>query len=429
MKIGIIGVGYVGLVSGTCFAEMGHEVYGVDYNEEKIEKLKNAECPIYEPGLEGLIKKNIESGRLRFSTDTNECIRASDIIFICVNTPPKENGEADLKYVEGAAREIATVMDKYKIIVDKSTVPVHTAKKVSETLKRYNSNGVEFDVVSNPEFLREGSAVHDSLNPDRVVIGAGSDRAAEMMQELYAPLKCPVIVTDINSAELIKHASNSFLALKISFANALSNICERAGANIEQVIHGMGLDSRIGPSFFRAGIGYGGSCFPKDVSAFIRISEALGYDFGILKAVEETNAKQKKLFVKKVEETLWVINGKTIGVLGLSFKPNTDDIRSAPAMEIIKDLVAEGAKIKAYDPEAMANTKQVLPDIEYCNGPYEVAEESEALLILTEWDEFKGLDLEKIKKLMAHPTVIDGRNIFEPAKMEKMGFTYKSIGR
>jgi len=429
MKIGIIGVGYVGLVSGTCFAEMGHDVYGVDCDEEKVAKLKNAVCPIYEPGLEPLIKKNLEAGRLRFAGDTADCIRGSDIIFICVNTPPKNNGEADLKYVEGAAREIATVMENYKIIVDKSTVPVHTAQKVAETVKRYNRKGVEFDVVSNPEFLREGSAVHDSLNPDRVVIGANTERAAQMMKELYTPLKCPVIVTDINSAELIKHASNSFLALKISFANALSNICEQAGADIEQVVYGMGLDNRIGSSFFRAGIGYGGSCFPKDVSAFIRISEALGYDFEILKAVEHTNENQKKLFVKKIEETLWVLNGKTIGVLGLAFKPNTDDIRSAPAIDIIKQLLADGAKIKAYDPEAMPNTKKVLPELEYCKDPYEAANESEALVIMTEWDEFKGLDLDRIKQLMVHPTIVDGRNIFNPERMEKLGFTYKSIGR
>jgi UDPglucose 6-dehydrogenase len=320
-------------------------------------------------------------------------------------------------------------MDGYRLIVDKSTVPVKTGEKVAETIKRYNKKNVDFDVASNPEFLREGSAVGDTMHPDRIVIGVSSKRAAKILKELYAPLKAPVIVTDIKSAEIIKHASNSFLALKISFANALAQICELAGANVLEVVEGMGLDKRIGRAFLNAGIGYGGSCFPKDVAAFIKIAEEMGYDFELLKMVERINKEQRSGFVKKIEETLWIVKDKTIGILGLAFKPNTDDMRSAPVIDIIATLQHEGASIKAYDPEAMQNARKMLKDVRFCRDPYEVARGSDALAIITEWDEFKVLDLDRIRKLMNHPIIIDGRNIFDPEKMEEKGFIYKSIGR
>ncbi len=428
-KIGIIGVGYVGLVTGTCLAELGNQVIGVDSDKEKIEKLRKGIVPIYEPDLDKLVKKNLKEGRLTFSTDTAKCVRKSDIIFICVNTPPKPNGEADLRYVELAAREIASTMHNYKVIVDKSTVPVRTGEKVAETIKRYNKKRLDFDVVSNPEFLREGSAIHDALHPDRIVIGVTTKRAAKVMKELYSSLKAPIIITDIKSAEIIKHASNSFLAMKISFANALANICEKAGANIDEVVQGMGLDERIGKQFLDAGVGYGGSCFPKDVSAFIRIAENLGYEFDLLKAVQKINEEQKKYFLKKIEETLWVLGDKVICVLGLAFKPDTDDMRNAPSIDIIKFLQKEGAKIRAYDPKPMKNAKKILPNIKYCKSPYEAAKNSDAIIIITEWDEFKHLNLAKLRKSMTRPLIIDGRNIFDREKMEEEGFIYKGIGR
>ena len=429
-RVGIVGVGYVGLVTGTCLAEIGHEVYGIDSNAEKIEKLTRGEVPIYEPGLDELIKKNMAEGRLSFGTDTAECVKRSEIIFICVNTPPKPNGQADLRYVELAARNIAQAMDSYLIVVDKSTVPVHTGEKVRETIKRNNKKRLEFDVVSNPEFLREGSAVADAMHPERIVVGVTSKRAAKAMRELYEPFGAPVIVTDIKSAEIIKHACNSFLATKISFINSISTICELAGANIDEVVEGMGLDSRIGRRFLKAGIGYGGSCFPKDVSAFIHISDELGYDFGILKAVEEVNAAQRARFVRKIEETLWVVGDKTIAVLGLAFKPNTDDMRNAPSIDIIRALQKEGATLRVYDPVAMPNSKELLDEtVTFCADAYEAADGADALVIVTEWDEFRDLDLERIRTLLAQPIVIDGRNVFEPARMEELGFIYKSVGR
>ncbi|MBN1918263.1 MAG: UDP-glucose/GDP-mannose dehydrogenase family protein [Verrucomicrobia bacterium] len=428
-RVGIIGVGYVGLVTGTCLAEIGHHVHGIDSNTEKIDMLHRGEVPIYEPGLAELIKKNMAEGRLVFGTDTAECVKHSDIIFICVNTPPKDNGQADLRYVELAARHIAEAMDGYKILVDKSTVPVHTGAKVRETVKRYNKGGIEFDIVSNPEFLREGSAVADALKPDRIVVGVTSKRAAETMRELYEPFGAPIIVTDIESAEIIKHACNSFLAMKISFINSIASICEAAGANIDKVVEGMALDARIGGRFLQAGIGYGGSCFPKDVSAFIHISQELGYDFEILKAVEKVNAAQRTRFIKKIEETLWVVGGKTIGVLGLAFKPNTDDMRNAPSIDIIQALLKEGAKIRAYDPVAMPNSEKLLEGVEFCKGSYEVADGADALVIITEWDEFQTLDLERVRTLLNQPIIIDGRNVFDPAKMDELGFIYKSVGR
>jgi len=429
MRACVIGTGYVGLVTGVCLADMGHTVHCVDNDTKKIDKLHKNVMPIYEPGLEELVVKNKNDGRLSFSTSIAQGVRESDIIFISVQTPPKPNGEADLSAVANVSREIASHMDSYKIIVDKSTVPVHTGEKVAETIKRYNKHNIDFDVVSNPEFLREGSAIYDTMHPDRIVIGTNSVRAAKILQELYSPLKAPVIVTDIKSAEIIKHASNSFLAMKISYINALAQICEKVGADIEKVAEGMGLDKRIGRAFLNAGIGYGGACFPKDVSAFIRIAEKLNYDFKLLKCVEEINKQQRMNIVKKIEDTLWVLDDKTIGILGIAFKPNTDDIRNAPSLDIIEALQKDGAEIKAYDPQAMENAKGVLKNVTYCKDPYEVINGADALVILTEWDEFKNIDLERVRKSLTHPIIVDARNMFDPAEMEEKGFVYKSIGR
>ncbi|MFC2149484.1 UDP-glucose dehydrogenase family protein [Candidatus Auribacterota bacterium] len=429
MKVSIIGAGYVGLVTGVCFAELGHHVMCVDNNKDKINMLKAGRSPIYEPGLEALIKKNTKNKRLVFSESISRAVKFAPVIFVAVNTPPKADGTADLSYVAAVSKEIALTMDGYRLIVDKSTVPVHTGEKVAETIKRYNKHNVDFDVASNPEFLREGSAIDDTLRPDRIVIGVSCKRASKLLREIYEPIKAHVLETDIKSAEIIKHASNSFLAMKISFANCLAHVCELAGADIEEVVNGMGLDKRIGKRFLNAGIGYGGSCFPKDVAAFISISNKLGYDFKLLKNVEEVNVAQRDSFIKKVEDTLWVVKDKKIGVLGLAFKPNTDDMRSAPSIYIINRLKEEGAHIKAYDPQAMPNAKKEIKGISYGKNPYDLAKGADALLVLTEWDEFKDIDLEKIRSLMVSPIIIDGRNIFEKDKMEAAGFIYKSIGR
>lgn len=429
MMITIVGSGYVGLTTGACLSELGNNVICVDIDETKIRKLNEGIIPIYEPGLEELVKKNRKESRLTFTTDLKDSIKKSEIIFICVGTPPKESGEADLSYVENVARIIADVIDSYKLIVEKSTVPVQTGEKVAKTIKAYNSHKVDFDVVSNPEFLREGSAVTDFMHPDRIVVGCESERAKKIMKDLYKPLNAPIIFTDIKSAEIIKHASNSFLATKISFINAIANICELAGADVEKVAEGMGYDKRIGRQFLNAGIGYGGSCFPKDVDAFVKIAGKLGYDFKMLKVTQEVNEEQKKHFVRKIEKFLWIVKGKTIGILGLAFKPNTDDMRSAPSIEIIKELQREGAKIKAYDPEATEKAKHILNGISYCNDPYEAAKDADALVIITEWNEFKKLDFKKIRSIMKHPLIIDGRNIYNLEDVKKEGFAYISIGR
>ncbi len=429
MKIAVAGAGYVGLVTGACFAELGNDVVCVDIDESKIKKLNHGQIPIYEPGLHEMITRNLKEKRLVFTTDLKIAVKNSEMIFICVGTPPKENGEADLSHVEDVARTIAEVMDSYKVIVEKSTVPVETGSKVAKSIRDYNIHKVDFDVVSNPEFLREGSAVTDFMHPDRIVIGCESEKAKEIMQRLYAPLKAPILFTDIKSAEIIKHASNSFLAAKISFINAIASICELAGADVEKVAEGMGLDKRIGRSFLNAGIGYGGFCFPKDAEAFIKISEKLGYDFRLLKAVQEINQSQKKHFVKKIEKALWVVKGKTIGILGLAFKPNTDDMRFAPSIEIIKELQKEGAKINAYDPKASERAKEIFNDINYYSNPYEAAKNADALVIITEWPEFIKLDMKKLKSVMRNPLVIDGRNMYNPEELKKEGFKYISIGR
>jgi UDPglucose 6-dehydrogenase len=428
MNLAIVGSGYVGLVTGACFAEVGHRVICVDNDLKKVHQLQDGQIPIYEPGLEELVKKNVAAGRLSFTASIGEAVAESKVIFIAVPTPPQPDGSVDLSFVEGVAREIAIHIKEYRIVVDKSTVPVKTGDKVGQTIKRYNP-AADFDVVSNPEFLREGSAVEDLMKPDRIVIGVSSERATGPMKEIYTPFNAPIMVTDLNSAELIKHASNSFLALKISYINAVAAICEASGANIERVADGMGADKRIGRSFLNTGVGYGGSCFPKDLSAFIRISDELGYDFRLLKEVEAINHEQKERFLKKVRETLWVLRQKKIGVLGLAFKGNTDDVRSSVAIAIVKQLVAEGAEIRAYDPKAMEKARDLLPEVKMVEKPEEVAESADALLLLTEWNEFKSLPWQAMKKRMLSPLLFDGRNLLNPEEMRAIGFTYTSIGR
>jgi len=429
MKLTIIGTGYVGLVTGTCFAEVGHEVICVDNDATKVKVLTEGGIPIYEPGLEDLVRKNVAAGRLSFTINTAEGVAKSDVIFIAVPTPPQPDGSVDLSFIEKVAREIAGAMTSYKIVVDKSTVPVKTGDKVAETIKRYCKTPVDFDVVSNPEFLREGFAVEDLMKPDRIVVGVRSQRPVSAMKEVYAPFNAPIIITDINSAELIKHASNSFLALKISYINAISAICETAGANVQDVANGMGMDERIGRRFLNAGIGFGGSCFPKDLSAFIKIAEQTGYDFRLLKEVQRVNANQMERFVKKITETLWVLKDKKIGVLGLAFKQNTDDVRSSPAIELCQRLLKEGAALRVHDPKAMEKAKTLLPNVTYVDEMNEVAEGCDALVVATEWDEFKKLDLERARKSLTHPIMFDGRNLFDPQEMERLGWIYKSVGR
>ena len=429
MKLTIIGTGYVGLVTGTCFAEVGHQVVCVDKDAAKVKVLQSRGMPIYEPGLEELVGKNVAAGRLSFTDSTLAGVEKSDVVFIAVPTPPMPDGSVDLSFIEGVAREIAQSMTSYKIVVDKSTVPVKTGDKVAETIKRYCKAKVEFDVVSNPEFLREGFAVDDFLKPDRVVIGVRSQRPVPAMRSIYEPFSAPLIFTDINSAELIKHAANSFLALKISYINALSVICEATGANVREVANGMGMDARIGRRFLDAGLGFGGSCFPKDLSAFIKISEQLGYDFRLLKEVQRINAEQMERFVKKISDTLWVLKDKKIGVLGLAFKQNTDDVRLSPAIELCQRLQKEGAVLRVHDPRAMEKARSVLTGVTYVNDLNEVAEGCDALVVATEWPEFKKLDLERARKCLTHPILFDGRNLFDPEEMEKLGFIYKSVGR
>jgi len=429
MKLAIIGTGYVGLVTGTCFAEVGHQVICVDNDAAKVKMLQAGGIPIYEPGLEELVKKHVASGRLQFTQSTAEGVQKSDVIFIAVPTPPQPDGSVDLSYIERVARDIAAAMTSYKIVVDKSTVPVKTGEKVTETIKRYCPAKVEFDVVSNPEFLREGFAVNDLMKPDRVVIGVGSQRPVAAMRDIYTPFNAPIIVTDINSAELIKHAANSFLALKISYINAIANVCEAAGANVQEVAQGIGLDERIGRRFLNAGIGFGGSCFPKDLSAFIKISEQVGYDFRLLKEVQRINADQMERFVKKMTDTLWVLKDKKIGVLGLAFKQNTDDVRSSPAIELCQRLLKDGATLRVHDPKGMDKAKSLLPNVTYVDDMNDVAEGCDALVVATEWEEFKKLDLVRAKKGLTHPILFDGRNLFDPLEMEKLGWIYKSVGR
>jgi UDPglucose 6-dehydrogenase len=427
MNLAIVGSGYVGLVTGTCFAEVGHHVLCVDNDLKKVQQLQAGQIPIYEPGLEELVKKNVAAGRLSFTSSIAEAVDTSLVIFIAVPTPPQADGSVDLSFVEGVAREIALHIKEYRVVVDKSTVPVKTGEKVAQTIGRYTP-GAQIDVVSNPEFLREGSAVEDLMKPDRIVFGVSSEKATKIMREIYEPFNAPILVTDLNSAELIKHAANSFLALKISYINAVAAICEASGANVERVADGMGADKRIGRAFLNAGIGYGGSCFPKDISAFIRISRELGYEFTLLEEVERINATQKERFLKKIREALWVLRQKKIGVLGLAFKGNTDDVRSSVAISVVQQLIAEGAAVRAYDPKAMEKAVPLVPGCVMTETAEDVADGADALLILTEWTDFKSLDYAALKKRMLSPLLFDGRNLLDPKEMRGLGFTYTGIG-
>jgi UDPglucose 6-dehydrogenase len=429
MKVAIVGAGYVGLVSGACFAELGNNVICVDNDDKKVSSLKRLKIPIYEPGLEELIKKNVRLGKLSFTTNVAQAVRSSTVVFIAVGTPPKENGEADLTGIENVARSIARAMNSYRLIVEKSTVPVETGQWVKHTIEINKKKGIPFDVASNPEFLREGSAIGDFFNPDRIVIGVESKKAESVLRELYSGIDAKILVTDIKSAELIKHASNSFLALKISFINAVSKICEMAGADVERVAEGMGLDRRIGRSFLNAGIGFGGFCLPKDLDAFINISKKLGYSFELLEAVKKVNDLQKEDFIRKIESNLWNIKDKTIAVLGLAFKPDTDDMRFAPSIDIINTLQKHGAKIRVFDPKAMGRARKIFKGVTFCRDVYEAARSSDCLIVITEWSEFKQIDFKKLKKLLKHPLIVDGRNIYDPQKLKRLGFKYISIGR
>jgi UDPglucose 6-dehydrogenase len=431
MDLAIIGSGYVGLVTGACFADVGHNVICVDNDAQKIKQLQAGEVPIYEPGLEEIIHRNVSAHRLRFTGSIQEGVENSQIVFIAVPTPQQPDGDVDLSFLEKVAREIAGVLTDYRVIVDKSTVPVKTGEKVAESIKRYNRHGADFDVVSNPEFLREGCAVADLMNPDRIVIGAQSERAIDLMKKIYEPFMAPILVTDISSAELIKHCANSFLALKISYINAVSTICETSGADVEKVADGIGMDHRIGRDFLNAGIGYGGSCFPKDIAAFITISERLGVPFTLLKEVQRINNSQKERFLKVIRETLWVLREKRIAVWGLTFKPDTDDLRSSVAIELVADLLREGAHVIAYDPKGMQKARAIkaIADAEFASSALEAVNDAEALIIATEWNEFANVDLAVVKEKMRTPIVFDGRNLLDPETMGRLGFQYYSIGR
>jgi len=428
-KIAVIGTGYVGLVTGACLAGIGHKVICIDNDKDKIAMLKQGRIPIYEPGLSALVLKNVKQGRLFFSDDIAEGVKASRIIFIAVGTPPRTKGEADLSAVEIVAEKIAASMNSYKLIVQKSTVPIATGRWVESTISMFNKRHAKFDIVSNPEFLREGTAIKDFMHPDRIVIGVESKRAKEIMAGIYKPIKAKIIFTDIKSAELIKHASNSFLAMKISFINSLSRICDLSKADVDKVAEGIGMDKRIGRDFLKASLGYGGFCFPKDLAAFINVSERLGYNPELLKAVAKVNEQQKEFFFRKIKKAVWNIGGKKIAVLGLSFKPNTDDTRLSPAIDIINMLKKEGAQVQVFDPKAMKKARQELIGVSYCEDAYEAIKGADCLVITTDWPEFKALNLKRVKQLLKRPIIVDGRNMFDPCAMRKLGFTYASIGR
>lgn len=432
MRIAVVGTGYVGLVTGTCFAETGNHVTCVDIDEKKVEKLRNGKITIYEPGLEMLFERNIRHQRLEFTTSLSEGVKDADVIFLALPTPPGADGSADLQYVLKVAEDLGPLLEKYTIVIDKSTVPVGTAEKVQAKIAK--NAKVEFDVVSNPEFLREGVAVDDFMKPDRVVIGTNSERARKTMEKLYAPLVRqgnPIIFMDERSAELTKYAANSFLATKITFMNEIANLCEKLGADVDDVRRGIGTDTRIGKRFLFAGIGYGGSCFPKDVQALAKSSKDADYNFQILNSVMDINHKQKTRLIPKVKEYFGGdLKGKTIAVWGLAFKPYTDDIREAPALYNIEELLQAGARVKAYDPEATENVKGVLGDkIEYCDNYYDCAEGADALMIMTEWPVFRTPEFDRLEKAMTNKVIFDGRNLYEPENMEELGFTYYSVGR
>src|SRR5580704_13216432 len=449
MRIAVVGSGYVGLVAGACFADLGHEVILVDNDQRKLAALRNGQVPIHERFLPELLSRH-RGQRLTFSDDLQEAVRLSSVIFVAVGTPPTESGEADLSYVESVAREISGGINGYKVVVEKSTVPVYTSDWVRKIILRNGTDSEMFDIASNPEFLREGTAVTDFLFPDRIVIGCDTTRSAEVLREVYAPMTdgsyyqrsdaipqpdrvsvpAPIIVTSIKSAELIKHASNAFLAMKISFINAVASVCESVGADVNQVVHGVGTDARIGPRFLNPGIGYGGSCFPKDVMAFRAVARESGYDFRLLDEVMAINEDQRQRFLRKVRSALWTLRGKHLGVLGLAFKGGTDDIRESPAVFLVQALLQEGCRITAYDPAAMERTQELISSgMTFANSAYEAARLADALLILTEWEEFANLDLQRLRQELKYPIVIDGRNLYDPEVMAAQGFTYYSVGR
>ena len=433
MKIAVFGTGYVGLVTAVGLAELGHHVVGADKVAEKIDKIAKGEVPIYEPGLNELLESNLKKGRLAFSSDLDKTILDSDVIFVCVGTPQGDDGSADMSQIEEVSRMIAENLNSYKLVVEKSTVPIKTSSWIKRTITLYKKTDMAFDIASNPEFLREGSAVSDFLNPDRIIIGVETKRAKEILVKIYEKAKDRLVITNIDTAELIKHASNSFLAMKISYINLMANLCEKTDANIEQVAQGMGLDPRIGGLFLKAGLGFGGSCFPKDLKALIKIGEDLGVNMNLLKETDRVNADRVKIFLEKIKKALWILKDKKIAVLGLAFKPETDDIREATSIKVIRELLGEGANLRLYDPQARENMKELFPEylarIVYCDSPYEAAAGVNALLIITEWKEFLDLDLKKIKEVMANPIIIDGRNIYDAERIKKLGFEYYSVGR
>ena len=429
-RICVVGVGYVGLVTGACFADLGNQVICLDIAAERIEKLARGEMPIYEPGLEEIVSRNVAAGRLAFTTEYSQAVTGAHFIFIAVNTPPSPDGEADLQYVRTAAESISQVLSDYAIIVNKSTVPVGTGDAVAEILQAHGKKvGTDFDIVSNPEFLAEGSAVLDFMQPDRVVLGGTNPEAAEKVAQLYLPLRCTIMTTDLRTAEMIKYASNAFLATRVSFINEIATICEKVGADVKEVAAGMGMDRRIGRAFLNAGIGYGGSCFPKDVKALTWMAEINGCHPQLLRSVMEINRDMRLQVLVKLRELTGSVRGKTIGLLGLAFKPNTDDVREAASLEIIRLLQKEGARIRAYDPVAMASARGALKDVTFCNDAYSTAEGTDALVLVTEWNEFKQLDMGRIAASMKQKNLVDGRNIYEPDQIRELGFQYRGVGR
>jgi UDPglucose 6-dehydrogenase len=428
-NICVIGVGYVGLVTGACLADLGNHVTCLDVNEEKIGTLRRGGLPIYEPGLGEIVQRNAAAGRLRFTTSYDEGLEGGEFAFVAVGTPSGVEGEADLRFVQQAIKDVARRLVQPLIIVNKSTVPIGTGDWVAEIVNEHRADDVDFAVVSNPEFLREGSAVRDFMQPDRIVLGSTDRAAARRVADLYRPLQAPVIITDLRTAEMIKYASNAFLATKISFINEMANICEALGADVREVARGMGADRRIGPHFLSAGLGWGGSCFPKDVKALAHIAAMHGCHPQLLRAVVEINYDQRKRAIIKLRECLGSLRGRTVGVLGLAFKPNTDDMRDAPSIEIIHFLQHEGAEVRAYDPVAVPNAKRILQDVVYCKTPYEVATGADAVILITEWNEFKHLDMKQLAGSMRQPVLLDGRNIYDPARMRALGFTYVGMGR
>ncbi|MGH7454957.1 MAG: UDP-glucose dehydrogenase family protein, partial [bacterium] len=431
MRICMIGTGYVGLVTGTCFAEFGNDVVCVDIIKEKIDKLNRGELPIYEPGLDDMVAKNVAEGRLKFTTDLKQAVEQSLVIFIAVGTPQAEDGSADMRYVEAVTKDIALYMNDYKVVVNKSTVPVGAGKWIKKLIQENQPKPFAFSVASNPEFLREGSAIEDFIRPNRVVIGTDDERGAEVMRDLYKPLyliETPIVMTDLASAELTKYAANAFLATKIGFINEIANICESVGADVHDVARGMGLDHRIGSKFLHPGPGYGGSCFPKDTRALLNIAKKSGYNFKIVEAAVEVNDQQRVRMLEKIKSTIGSLRGKTLAVLGLAFKPNTDDMREAPSIDIIAGLQKEGARIKAYDPIAMLEARKVLKDVEFAEDTYSAINGADALVFLTEWNQFRSLDLDKIKRLLKTPLIIDLRNIYDPPRMRESGFQYVAVG-